>query len=237
MSEIKLNQVNDYSTAIAYANSSEIVYYEQFGSYQGDWLLVTKDLENYYIYKDYYGSCSGCDSYEATFSWSEEKTDEKVKEFAKDYKPFAIVPTLTMRNLVQNGTLKQIFPKNIRGEYDGDIDWMNIEADISLSVKMDAKLPIHAIDILTAKNQETRQRGLKEMGYEKFVDEAKPETLDVDNENSLLKIDDIVLAYVKDSSTPRKYLLRVPPHMRRVKEAIAWTFGKSESEYQPIKET
>lgn len=233
MSEIKLDQVNDYSTAIAYAHKQEIVFYEQFGSYQGDWLLITKDDKEYFLYKDSYGSCSGCDSWEA----ENPKTHEEVLKFCEAYKSFSVIPLTTMKNLVENDTLEKILPKNLRGEYDGDGDLQSIKNDVSLSVKIDCGMSIKANDILRAKNQETKQRGLKAMGYEKFVEETKPETLDIDGENSLLKIDDIILAYVKDSSTPRKYLLRVPPQMKKVKEAIAWTFGKEEKDYQPIKET
>jgi uncharacterized protein DUF6745 len=43
-------------------------------------------------------------------------------------------------------------------------------------------------------------------------------------------------AHVKDSSTDREYYLRVPPSIKRADEAIAWTFGLNEEEYQPIKE-
>ena len=33
------------------------------------------------------------------------------------------------------------------------------------------------------------------------------------------------------------YLLRVPPHMKTCKQAVAWTFGLEEIEYNPVKET
>jgi hypothetical protein len=32
-------------------------------------------------------------------------------------------------------------------------------------------------------------------------------------------------------------MLRVPPTMKRAREAVAWTFGKTEAEYQPAIET
>jgi hypothetical protein len=35
----------------------------------------------------------------------------------------------------------------------------------------------------------------------------------------------------------KDYFLRVPPQMKRAKEAVAWTFGKEESEYAPLIET
>jgi len=41
---------------------------------------------------------------------------------------------------------------------------------------------------------------------------------------------------VRDTSTGAYHLLRVPEHMNSCREAIAWTFGMSESEYELIKE-
>lgn len=45
------------------------------------------------------------------------------------------------------------------------------------------------------------------------------------------------LVKVKDSTTGDSYLLRVPPHMKTCKQAVAWTFSLEEIEYNPVKET
>jgi len=42
---------------------------------------------------------------------------------------------------------------------------------------------------------------------------------------------------VRDSTTKKYYILRVPPTVKTCKQAIAWTFGMEEDEYDPIKET
>jgi hypothetical protein len=47
----------------------------------------------------------------------------------------------------------------------------------------------------------------------------------------------IFLVKVKDPSLQVYYMLRVPPNVRTCKEAIAWTFGLSSEEYNPIMET
>lgn len=39
---------------------------------------------------------------------------------------------------------------------------------------------------------------------------------------------------VRDSSTSKYHLLRVPNDMERVKQAVAWTFGISEEEYSQV---
>ncbi len=35
----------------------------------------------------------------------------------------------------------------------------------------------------------------------------------------------------------RRYFLRVPPHMRTAREAVAWTFDVPPEEYRPLTET
>ena len=42
-----------------------VIDYEEFGSYQGDWLAYIEYEGKKGFIRDYFGSCSGCDSYEA----------------------------------------------------------------------------------------------------------------------------------------------------------------------------
>ena len=99
-----------YEIIIPEVNNEKLIYYKQFSSYQGEWLMLTitqdKSLYNngklplssqsFKLYKDWYGSCSGCDSYEA-FMYNDDNLDleyyeipiEKKKEFADNYKPSA----------------------------------------------------------------------------------------------------------------------------------------------------
>jgi hypothetical protein len=60
--------------------------FERFGSYQGDWLarVTLPDGRTGWI-KDYYGSCSGCDAFEAEFSWSRAETPDALAEFGRKY--------------------------------------------------------------------------------------------------------------------------------------------------------
>lgn len=58
--------------------------YEEFGSYQGDWWArVTIGDRSGWIH-DYFGSCSGCDAFEADFAWGEE-TPEALAAFGSRY--------------------------------------------------------------------------------------------------------------------------------------------------------
>ena len=47
------------------AAGANVLAYEEFGSYQGDWLAkVSYQGETFWL-RDYYGSCTGCDAFEA----------------------------------------------------------------------------------------------------------------------------------------------------------------------------
>ena len=50
-------------------------------------------------------------------------------------------------------------------------------------------------------------------------------------------VENIRLVKVRDSTTKRFYLLRVPQTVWTCKQAVAWTFGMEEDDYIPIKET
>lgn len=229
---------NSYEV-VAFANGQDVVLFQTFGSYQGEWLLMAKDAEQFYVYKGYYGSCSGCDSYEAWRNYdSEGPTLSQAKEFVgkDDYHSFIEIPNSTMENLCRNGTLEKVMPANIRTGY-SEVDVAGFCKDVTLRIKTDRGMPITVQDILDARNQEIKQKALRVFGYERFVAEADMEEIDVVGEDKLLRKGDVLFAYVKDSSTPRRYLLRVPPNMKRLKEAIAWTFGMTEKQYSPLKET
>lgn len=226
---------------IAWANGQDLILYQEFGSYQGEWLMLTKNEKEYFVYKDYYGSCSGCDAWQGwdTRPWGERDQGmplSMAKDFAKDYKSFIEVPRETMLNLVRAGTLKKIMPANIRESY-SDVSYDDFCADAQIAVKVAEDIDVTAADILACKNQEIKQAALKRFGYERFVAEVKMDEIHRDGENALLRNGDVVFAYVKDSSTPRRYLLRVPPNMKTVHEAIAWTFGMLPKEYAPLIET
>lgn len=53
----------------------ELVFFETYGSYQWDWIMVSKKENKVYLWRWYYGSCSWCDNY--CFFESEESHDEE----------------------------------------------------------------------------------------------------------------------------------------------------------------
>jgi hypothetical protein len=63
------------------AAGAEVLLFKQFGSYQGDWWAKVRfDGKEYWVHGSY-GSCSGCDAFEAEFDYSEENCDEHRYEY------------------------------------------------------------------------------------------------------------------------------------------------------------
>jgi hypothetical protein len=100
---------------------------------------------------------------------------------------------------------------------------------------------------LSEENAELRRVMLERIGPERFVAEAQPEELDSDTDSGgarcLLRVEiptdePLVALQVRDPSTGRQYLLRVPPHITTCRRAAAWIAGFENSEdYQPVMET
>ena len=96
-----------------------------------------------------------------------------------------------------------------------------------------------AQDILKIGNAEVRRTCLGIVGYAWFLSKLDHEIINRDGDYELVRIDwhkkeePIYLVKVKCPSTGAFYTLRVPPTMKTVKEAIAWTFGLTEKDYIP----
>ena len=97
--------------------------------------------------------------------------------------------------------------------------------------------------VLGVTNAAIRRVCLEELGYGRFLSQLPHQILDRSGEYELVRIDwhkreePIYLVKVKCPSTGAFYTLRVPPAVKTVKEAVAWTFGVSEGQYQPEIET
>lgn len=118
------------------------------------------------------------------------------------------------------------------------------------NVRVSGELHRHIVaGTLTAKhilgitNAAIRRICLEELGYGRFLSQVPHQILNKDDDYELIKIDwhkreePIYLVKVKCPSTGAFYTLRVPPEMKTVKEAIAWTFGLNKIEYKPEIET
>jgi hypothetical protein len=77
-----------YGYELALTAAGAIVHnFEQFGSYQGRWVAyVTYQNKTGWV-TDYYGSCSGCDNFEADVGYKTDEPDypKRVIDFGKKY--------------------------------------------------------------------------------------------------------------------------------------------------------
>jgi len=119
---------------------------------------------------------------------------------------------------------------------------LKVLEDLSLLIKLE-KGTLKAIEIIRCRNILIRQNLLQRFGYEKFIGELKCKVINKNKDNELIMIplskgeEPIMLVKVKDPSTGLTHLLRVPPTVRTCREAVAWTFGMTSEEYNPIIET
>jgi hypothetical protein len=79
----------DRYVASLIANGYNVIDSKVFGDYQGTWIAIIKDKNQYKIITDYYGSCPSCDNFyhnemaNCKSSWYEDF--EFIKEFGKQY--------------------------------------------------------------------------------------------------------------------------------------------------------
>lgn len=225
---------------IAWANDQDVLFYREFGSYQGDFLLIAKDRKTniYYVYKGSYGSCSGCDDYEN----KSPSTKEEAIKFAKDYQPYLTLNLDEIITIVSQKEVLSILPRNTRADHYEEASspsFLELIAKIlTETVIVEEKLPITTQDILECGNQEYRRRMLDIYGHENFFNNVPHTIIETENDGELVRFDnDFVCVYVQDSSTDRKYLIRVDPNCKTVHEAKAWTFGLKSEQYNPVMET
>lgn len=225
---------NSYEV-IATVRGQEVVYFMQFGRYQGEWVLVSKDENNYYVYKGSYGSCSGCDHLEA----EDPNTLEEAQKFIQDYIPFITLTKEVALSAISRKELQTLFPANFRDEYD-DFTLEEIVPQIELLIKSREGI-ITSFEILDIIDLEQRRKAIERMTEETFMEGLQGVIESIDGDDMLVRVkrvpEDFVFVNVKDSSTSRRYMLRVPPDTKTVLEGKAWTFNLSPQDYKLQKET
>lgn len=67
-----------------------VIEYVEFGSYQGDWYAYVNIGGEKGVVTGSFGSCSGCDAFEAEFGWDDHKNPDyegRLKNFGESYLP------------------------------------------------------------------------------------------------------------------------------------------------------
>jgi hypothetical protein len=96
-------------------------------------------------------------------------------------------------------------------------------------------------------NAEVRRVMIERYGLDRYLLDAHAQKVHEDDFGVLyrkdVKDDEPIVMVKVVNSTPettgefKDYFLRVPPNITRAKEGVAWTFGKTEAEYQPALES
>lgn len=76
-----------YKAALV-AAGADVMAFEEFGSYQGDWWAAVMYRGEMGFVRGSYGSCSGCDSFQAEFTSAYEDTpgyNERLAKFGESY--------------------------------------------------------------------------------------------------------------------------------------------------------
>lgn len=229
-------------TMVAEARGQRVLWFRRFGSYQGEWLLLSRTDDRYFIYKDWYGSCSGCDSIEATWSHSQElePDDPKVQEFIEGYRPFLEMTPRGALNVAQrDDNLLKVMPANMRS-YEWDPEAVGYQ--LALVVKHEEGV-ITAREIIELDNQEIRREALEKFGADLFVRDLDAKLIDSEGDDHLYFFfrdegpEPFVFLYLKDASTDRRYILRTHPQHRKVREARAASFGIPVERFDLVQET
>ena len=96
-------------------------------------------------------------------------------------------------------------------------------------------IPVEAI--LQESNVAKRRLLLEMCGYGVFLSRVEHEVIDTDGDMSLVRVHwhnserSLYLLKVKCASTGVFYTLRVPPQMKKCRDAVSWTFGLKPEEY------
>lgn len=144
------------------------------------------------------------------------------------------------RNGVLNG---------IRKQYDRDgklesesvfIRFVKIEGELKERI---LKNQLTAEYITKIRSAVIRRFCLEHFGYARFLTESKYEVTDKDGDRELVRIDwhrreePLYLVRVRCPTLGIFYALRVPPHMKTARQAVAWTFDSKANNYLPLVET
>lgn len=102
-------------------------------------------------------------------------------------------------------------------------------------------------EIEKQQNAEVRRVMMERFGLSKYLMKSGAKEIHKDDWGTLYRKDvpgdePLVMVKVVNSTaepdgTFKDYFLRVPPHTRTAREAIAWTFEKTETTYKPVKQT
>lgn len=121
-----------YQEALEKAGA-EVLLFKYFGSYQGDWFaLVSYGGQTGWV-NGSYGSCSGCDAFQAEFSYMDEWCDEHTYDRQRDCKDCIIKAAEYEVKLVEfgRGYLETIMDQKTAETYASkDAEWSHEDGEM-----------------------------------------------------------------------------------------------------------
>lgn len=111
-----------YSMVALYQNH-EIVMFNEYGSYQGAWAILSYYKQRYYIWTGYYGSCSGCDDLQA----SDPRTEEEIRNFCETYHYFV---DFDLDKSLSIDEFQTFCPRNSFDSFYDEDDYLTVVRDI-----------------------------------------------------------------------------------------------------------
>jgi len=113
-------KVNDYGDMFAKIKGLDLISYEEYGSYQGRYIVILKDetTNRLFYYFGSYGSCSGCDWLQSEMDWN---TSEVEYKDALDYcnvPPKYIVPADQPLEIKYDENYYNFYLKSNKGKWE-----------------------------------------------------------------------------------------------------------------------
>lgn len=90
-----------YDQALA-AAGVEVIEFEMFGSWQGDWLCLIRDNGVLCVAEGSFGSCDYCDAFQAEFDYYPDDTEEGRQEYLERLADFGrgYLPAYTLDEMI-----------------------------------------------------------------------------------------------------------------------------------------
>ena len=117
-----------------------------------------------------------------------------------------------------------------------------------IPARVAAQLPQLTVEMIREEdNAEVRRVMLEYFGFERYLRESGAKQLHRDETGVLWRVDmpgdeplvmvEVVNSTPEPDGTYRTYFLRVPPDTRTARAGVAWTFGLTAEEYDPLRQT
>jgi len=111
------------------ATGAKVWAFQEFGSYQGEWLALVEYKNIFGWIKGSYGSCSGCDAFEAEFGYGtngDPDYKERLIRFGEEY----------IKQMVSQGEIEEDLKKDIHWDHEKEYMLKFVQENFSFILVM-----------------------------------------------------------------------------------------------------